>query len=57
MYSESKRLNNIVQEHGSSRWLTGLPIKLLGFSLSKAEFWDAVYLRYGVFIRIYYFRS
>ena len=25
-----------------------LPIKQLGFSLSKAEFWAAVYLRYGL---------
>ena len=28
--------------------LTVLPIKQLGFSLLKAEFWDAVYLRYGL---------
>ena len=40
------RLNNITQEQGSSSWLTVLPIKRLGFSLSKSDFWDAVHLRY-----------
>ena len=48
MSSKNKRLNDIAQEQGSSSWLTVLPIKQLGFSLSKAEFWDAVYLRYGL---------
>ena len=42
------RLNDISQEQGASSWLTVLPIKQLGFSLSKAEFWDAVRLRYGL---------
>ena len=37
MSSKNKRLNNITQEQGSSSWLT-----LLGFSLSRAKFWDAV---------------
>ena len=48
MSSKYRRLNDIAQEQGSSSWLTILPIKQLGFSLSKAEFWDAVYLRYGL---------
>ena len=48
MFSKNKRLNDIAQEQGSSSWLTLLPIKQLGFSLSKAELWDAVYLRYGL---------
>ena len=48
MSSKYKRLNDIGQEQGSASWLTVLPIKQLGFSLSKAEFWDAVYLRYGL---------
>ena len=47
MSSKYKRLNDIAQEQGSSSWITVLPIKQFGFSLSKAEFWDAVYLRYG----------
>ena len=48
MSSKYRRLNDIAQEQGSSSWLTILPIKQLGFSLSKAEFWDAFYLRYGL---------
>ena len=46
MSSKYKRLNDIAQKQGSSSWLTVLPIKQLRFSFSKAEFWDAVYLRY-----------
>ena len=48
MSSIYKRLNDIAQEQGRSNWLTVLSIKQLGFSLSKAEFWDTVYLRYGL---------
>ena len=48
MSSKNKILNDIAQEQGSSNWLTVLPIKQLGFSLAKGEFWDAVYLRYGL---------
>ena len=40
------RLNDLAQEQGSSSWLTILPIKRLGFNLSKSDFWDAVRLRY-----------
>ena len=47
MSSKNKRLNDIAQEQGSSSWLTVLPIKQFRFSLSKAEFFDAVYLWYG----------
>ena len=46
MSSQHKRLNNNAQEQSSSSWITVLPIKQFGFSLWKAEFWDAVYLRY-----------
>ena len=42
------RLNDLVQEQGSSSWLTVLPIKRLGSNLSKSDFWDAVHLRYGL---------
>ena len=42
------RLNDIAQEQGSSSWLTVLPIKRLGFNLSKSDFWDALRLRYGL---------
>ena len=41
------RLNDIAQEQGLSSWLIVLPIKRLGFNLSKSDFWDAVRLRYG----------
>ena len=44
MSSKIKRLKDIIQEKSSSSWLTVLPIKQLGFSLSKAEFRDEVYL-------------
>ena len=40
------RLNDIAQEQGSSSWFLVLPIKRLGFNLSKSDFWDAVRLRY-----------
>ena len=46
MPSKNKRLNNIAQKQGNSSWRTALPIKQLGFSLSKAQFWGAVYLQY-----------
>ena len=42
------RLNDIVQEQGSSSWLTVLPIKRRGFNLLKSDLWDAVRLRYGL---------
>ena len=51
MCSKCKRLNDIAQEQGSSSWLTVLPIKQLGFSLSETEFWHAVYLRYGLSLK------
>ena len=47
MSKKNKRLNDIAQEQGSLSWLTALP-KKLGFSLPKAEFWGAMYLRYGL---------
>ena len=51
MSSKNKRLNDIDQEQGSSSWLTVLPIKQPGFSLSKAEHSDAIYLRYGLSLK------
>ena len=42
------RLNDTAQEQRSSSWLTVLPIKRLGFNLSKSDFWDAVRWRYGL---------
>ena len=39
MSSKNKRLNGIAKEQDTSSWFTLLPIKNLGFSLSKAEFW------------------
>ena len=48
MSSKNKRLNNIAHEQASSSWLIVLPIKQLEFSLSKAEFRGANYLRYGL---------
>ena len=48
MSCKNKRLSDITQEQGSWSWITVLPIKRLGFSLSKAEFCGAVYLQYGL---------
>ena len=36
----------LVQERGSSVWLTVLPLQEQGFNLSKREYRDAVKLRY-----------
>ena len=46
--NKNKRLNDIAQEQGSPSCLTVLSIKQLGFSLLKAEFWDAFYQRHGL---------
>ena len=48
MFYMEIRLNDLAQEQGSSSWLAVLPIKLLGFNLSKSDFCDAVRLRYGL---------
>ncbi|KAG1665091.1 hypothetical protein GQR58_019562 [Nymphon striatum] len=40
-------LNDVNQEKGTSCWLTTLPIKDIGYSLSKRKFFDAIRLRYG----------
>lgn len=37
----------LATEKGSSCWLTALPLKNLGYSLNRAEFRDALYLRYN----------
>ena len=37
---------SIAMEKGASSWLTAIPIKDLGFDLNKAQFWDAIKLRY-----------
>ena len=37
----------LAQERGASSWLTALPLSGHGFSLSKADFRDALCLRYG----------
>ena len=42
-----ERAMTIAQERGASTWLTALPLTSQGFSLSKAEFRDALCLRYG----------
>ena len=41
------KANEIAQCEGASSWLTTLPLKEEGFALSKREFIDALYLRYG----------
>ena len=41
------RLNKINQEKGASTWLSTLPLKAEGYSLSKQEFWSLLKIRYG----------
>ena len=46
MSKEKIRSNDIARMKGASSWLTSLPLKEEGFSLSKREFFDALALRY-----------
>ena len=43
---EQIRLNNMNQEHGSSIWLTALPLSEEGCDLIKQFFWDLIRIRY-----------
>ena len=47
MNDEQLKANDIACNNGASVWLTTLPIKTENFSLSKREFVDAIYIRYG----------
>ena len=42
-----QRAMDLAEEKGASAWLTTLPLVECGFQLSKSDFRDAVYLRYG----------
>ena len=42
-----KRCVDLTKEHGSSSWLSVLPLSEQGFYLHKGEFKDALCLRYG----------
>ena len=44
---EQIRLNNLNQEHGSSSWLTTLPLSEERYDLTKQLFWDLIRIRYG----------
>ena len=44
---EQIRLNNLNQEHGSSSWLTTLPLSEEGYDLTKQLFWDLIRICYG----------
>ena len=41
-----RRAMELSQEKGSSSWLNVIPLKEMGFDLSKREFRDALHLRY-----------
>ena len=45
------RLHEELCKRGSSTWLTSLPLEEHGFNLNKAEFWDALSLRYDLSLR------
>ena len=44
---EQIRLNNLNQKHGSSSWLTTLPLPEEGYDLTKQLFWDLIRILYG----------
>ena len=44
---EQIRLNNLNQKHGSSSWLTTLPLSEKGYHLTKQLFWDLIRIHYG----------
>ena len=43
---EQIRLNKLHQEHGSSSWLTTLPLSEEGYNLAKQLFWDLIRICY-----------
>ncbi|PFX17909.1 hypothetical protein AWC38_SpisGene17749 [Stylophora pistillata] len=45
--SRSMRAVGLASEKGASSWLTVIPMKDLGYNLSKREFRDAIKIRYG----------
>ena len=47
MDDKSKRLFLASQEKGASSWLSALPIKNLGYSLTSVEFRNSLFVRYG----------
>ena len=47
MDEEGKRLNDLIQEVGSSNWLTTLSIKDHGYVLNKQQFCNAIRTRYN----------
>ena len=47
MTSAQLKANDIATSDGGSIWLSSLPLKHDRFSLTKREFFDAVFLRYG----------
>ena len=48
---ERKKIE-ICQESGASSWLTALPLREAGFSLSKQEFRDALAIRYNISMKV-----
>ena len=42
----TRRKIETLNQKGVSNWLTTLPIKNLGYELTKQEFWDAIRVRY-----------
>ena len=43
---KTKRMMETLNQKGVSNWLRNLPIKELGYDLTKQEFWDAIKIRY-----------
>ena len=47
MNDQGIRLNKMNQETGASSWLTTLPLKDGGYTITKQCFWDLIRIRYG----------
>ena len=52
MSTEKQRLLEVISEKGASSWLNVLPIKKYDFYLEKQAFRDAIWLRYGIQLKI-----
>ena len=47
MNEKMKRYNDILNETGSSNWLSVIPMREFNYVLNKQQFWDTIRLRYS----------
>ena len=48
LQTEQRHVIEMASEKGASNWLTALQLKRYGFTLTKAEFRDGLYIRYNI---------